>query len=49
MYVAHITHNGISRRYALVSFELEDAREEARLLGQSLFGGRFFYSVRAEQ
>jgi hypothetical protein len=49
-YIAHLTPtgDGIPRRFALLSTDMDDAREEARLLGLALFPGRpFTYSVRA--
>lgn len=46
-YVAHITPaDGVPRRFALIAFDLADARREALLLARSLFGGRFSYAVR---
>ena len=49
-YVAHLTPaDGVPRRFALLSTDAADAREEARLLGLALFPGRpFSYSVRAQ-
>ena len=48
-YIAHLTPaDGVPRRFALLSTDADDAREEARLLGLALFPGRAFtYSVRA--
>jgi hypothetical protein len=48
-YTAYLTpDNGVPRRFALLSTDKDDAREEARLLGLALFPGRrFTYSVRA--
>jgi hypothetical protein len=47
-YTAYITGpTGISKSYALIAFEREDALEEARLLGASMFN-RFTYSVRQQ-
>ena len=48
-YIAHLTPaDGVPRRFALLSTDADDAREEARLLGLALFPGRpFTYSVRA--
>ena len=44
-FVAYITGNdGITRRFALLSFDLSDARREALLLGKSMFRS-FSYSV----
>lgn len=40
------TRDGVSRRYALVSVCLEDARREAQLLTQALCG--FSFTVREE-
>jgi hypothetical protein len=46
MFIAHITpSDGITRRYALISFERDDAFIEARLLAASMFSV-FTYSVR---
>jgi hypothetical protein len=47
-FIAYLTPpNGLPRRFALLSTDLDDAREEARLLGQAIFGGlSFTYSVR---
>jgi hypothetical protein len=46
-YTAHVTpRDGIPRRIALVSFDLDDARREARLLAAALFGRGFTFSVR---
>lgn len=46
-FTAWITpRDGIAKRYALISFDPADARAEARLLGLSLFGAGFTYSVR---
>jgi hypothetical protein len=44
-YIAHITHNGISRRYALIAMDRDDARREALLLARSMFR-QFTYAVR---
>lgn len=48
-YIAYLAlRDGVPKRYALLSTDLDDAREEARLLGQAIFGGlAFTYSVRA--
>jgi hypothetical protein len=47
-YIAYLTPaDGVPRRLALLSTDIDDAREEARLLGQAIFGGlAFTYSVR---
>jgi hypothetical protein len=50
-YIAHLTPAGdnIPRRFALLSTDADDAREEARLLGLALFPGRpFTYSIRVQ-
>lgn len=44
--IAHITGpDGTAHRYALISLDVEEAREEARLLGQAVFGRKFTYVV----
>ena len=44
-FVAYITPNdGIPRRFALISFDVEDAQREAQLLGKSMFQS-FTFSV----
>ena len=49
-YIAHLTPtDGVPRRFALLSTDADDAREEARLLGLALFPGRrFTYSIKAQ-
>lgn len=45
--IAYITpKDGITRRFALISFDRKDALREARLLGIALFRSMFTYSVR---
>lgn len=48
-YTAHITpSDGIPRRIALISLDLDDARREARLLAAALYPRQpFTYCVRA--
>jgi hypothetical protein len=47
-YTAHITgRNGIVRRIALISTDRDDALQEARLLGLTMFPA-FTYSVRMQ-
>jgi hypothetical protein len=48
-FIAYFTQrDGVPRRFALLSTDIDDAREEARLLGQAIYGGlAFTYSVRA--
>jgi hypothetical protein len=47
-YIAYLTGaDDVPKRYALLSMDLQDAREEARLLGLAIFGNApFTYSVR---
>jgi len=46
--IAYITpDDGCTVRYALLSTDIEDARQEARLLGMALFG-RFTFIVRQQ-
>jgi hypothetical protein len=48
MYIAHITGTDrITRRYALIAFERDDAYTEARLLAASMFSV-FTFSVRQQ-
>jgi hypothetical protein len=48
MFIAHITGpDRITRRYALIAFERDDAMNEARLLAASMFSV-FTYSVRQQ-
>ena len=49
-YIAYITPqlSGITKPYALLSVDLSDARQEARLLAAAIFPGQAFtFSVRA--
>ena len=47
--IAYITpdNTGITRRFALIADDRDDARAEALLLGRALFRGPFRYCVRA--
>ena len=46
-FTAHVTgRDGIPRRFALLSFDRDDALIEARLLAAALFGAGFTFSVR---
>jgi len=46
-YTAWITAaDGITRRFALISFDRADAVAEAQQLGQALFGAGYTFSVR---
>lgn len=46
-YTVHVTpRDGVTRRYALISFDRDDAMAEARLLAAALFGRGFTFIVR---
>lgn len=45
--IAYITpRDGITRRFALIALDYQDALREARLLGATLFRSAFTYLVR---